>query len=111
MRQSRFLLGGPGLAVALLSLVASLEIQLALASPAIHASTRPFAPTPVNRHYKGDRLPITHPQRGESPGEEPSLPPGCELRFTSVRNAYKNEVAGRCVAVAPVSGVPRKENA
>jgi hypothetical protein len=111
MRQSRYVLGGAGLATALLSLVAGLEIQLALANATVDVSARAFAPTPVNRHLKGDRLPIVPPQRGENPANEPSLPPGCELRFTSVRNAYKNEVAGRCLAEAPGSGASWKESA
>jgi len=86
MRQSRYVLSVAGLATALLSLVAGLEIQLALANPTIDATARAFAPTSINRHLKGDRLPAVSPQRGENPAKEPSLPPGCEARFTSVQN-------------------------
>jgi hypothetical protein len=92
-------------------LVAGLEIQLALANPTIDATARAFAPTSINRHLKGDRLPAVSPQRGENPAKEPSLPPGCEARFTSVQNTYKNEVAGRCVAMAPASGASWQQNA
>src|SRR5262249_50478586 len=110
MRRYRYILGGAGLAAVLLSLIASLEVQLALASPTV-ASARTVVPTPLNRQFKGDRFPIPPPQRGEKPANEPSLPPGCEARFTSVRNAYRNEVAGRCLAMGPLSGAALRESA
>jgi hypothetical protein len=101
MRQSRFFVGGAGLAVAMLAFLAGLEVQFALARPSLE---RPgINPTPINRSLKGDRLPIIPGARGENPMGEPRLPKGCEHSFTSVRNAYANEVAGRCVASVPLS--------
>jgi hypothetical protein len=79
----------------MLSFVAGLEVQFALARPSLE---RPgFDPTPVNRSLKGDRLPAIPGPRSENPAGQPKLPKGCELSFSSVRNAYANEVAGRCV--------------
>jgi hypothetical protein len=85
----------------MLAFLAGLEVQYALARPSLE---RPgINPTPINRTLKGDRLPIIPGARGENPMGEPRLPRGCEQSFSSVRNAYANEVAGRCVARAPMS--------
>jgi len=89
------LVGGAGVVVAMLSFVVALEAQFARARSDIDPMT-------VNRALKGDRLPIIPGPRGENPAGQPRLPDGCEPRFSSVRNIYTNEVAGRCVAAGPM---------
>ena len=78
----------------MLSFVVGLEVQYALARPTLERPA--FNSTPVNRFLKGDRLPAVPAPRSENPAQ-PQLPKGCEQSFSSVRNAYANEVAGRCV--------------
>src|SRR5258708_2256226 len=92
------LLAVGGVTVAMLSVVAGLEVQFALARPNADVTTlnRGVDPAGVNRSLKGDHLPITLGPRGENPVGQLKLPRGCELRFSSTRNAYANEVAGRC---------------
>ena len=95
-------LAAAGVTIAMLSVVAGLEVQFAMARPSVDLTTlnRAVDPASVNRSLKGDRLPITLGPRGENPVDQLKLPSGCELRFSSTRNAYANEVAGRCVAAA-----------
>jgi hypothetical protein len=92
--KSRFLVGGVGAAVAVLSFVVGLEVQFAMARPGSE-------PAAINRSLKGDRQPVSPGAIGENPANPQKLPDGCESSFSSTRNAYVNEVAGRCVAAAP----------
>ena len=96
------LLAAGGMTVAMLSVVAGLEVQFALARPSLDLTTLNCGvdPASVDQSLKGDRLPITLGPRGENPVDQLKLPSGCESRFSSTRNAYANEVAGRCVAAA-----------
>ena len=95
MRRSRVLIGVAGAALAIMSFATGLTIEIESgAGAALHLTT-------VNRTLKGDRLLSPAAPSSQNPAGEPSLPHGCELRFSSVRNAYANEVAGRCLAEAP----------
>jgi hypothetical protein len=81
--------------VVVLETVIILESRLVSARTSYDASPS-FAPTPLDRTLKGDRL---QPRRVGplSPAAlEPPLPKECELHF-SERNIYLTEVAGRCV--------------
>src|SRR4051794_27017471 len=70
------------------------ENQLASARTTSYVSPS-FAPTAVDRTFKEDRLRSRQEILSDSP--QPPLPKGCELKFSSVRNLYFNEVPGRCV--------------
>jgi hypothetical protein len=98
---SRYLIGGLGLAVMIASLLVGLEMQLASARPGVEPSN--LNGTSINRGLKGDRLPGIPGVRGENPSGAPKLPKGCEASYSSARNIYANEIAGRCVAAAPGS--------
>jgi hypothetical protein len=101
MQPFPFLIGTAGAAVAALSFLAVIQIQAPGAVSEVDS-------TPVNRALKGDRLvPVTPAPSSENPAGEPTLPSGCELRFSSVRNAYANEVAGRCLAEGSGRSAPR----
>jgi hypothetical protein len=97
--KSRFLIGGVGAAVAALSFVIGLEVQFAMARTAFEPTA--FEPAAINRVLKGDRQPLTPGSLGENPVRPQKLPDGCEASFSSTRNTYINEIAGRCVAAAP----------
>ncbi|MEA2903003.1 MAG: hypothetical protein QOI12_390 [Alphaproteobacteria bacterium] len=87
------MIGAFGVAAAMLSFAIGLEIQDAAARP-------DPAATSVNRTLKGNRLPLVPTERDASPAMHmpaPQLPRGCESSFSSLRNAYSNEIAGRCV--------------
>jgi hypothetical protein len=94
----RYTVGGLSVAVMIAALVGSLEIQFATARPSMPGAE----PTNVNRMLKGNRLPSVPGPRGENPADAPKMPKGCEATFSSVRNIYANEIAGRCVAAAPM---------
>lgn len=101
MQCKSYVVGFAG-AVAMLSLIASLEVEVASAS----GSTQP---APINRMLKGDRLAPTFTKSAESPApsikatqpaaraEEPKLPQGCHATF-GARDIFATEVAGRCVS-------------
>jgi hypothetical protein len=97
-RQRGYLYGGLGVAVALLSMVAALEAQVASAPSGVERGS-------VNRALKGDRLPLIPGATGAVPTElprarEPKLPDGCD-DANAPRGPFSAEVAGRCVAAAP----------
>jgi hypothetical protein len=99
-RKSRFRDGTLGLVLAALAFFATLETQVAPGQEAM--STRfDNGPVSVNRALKGNRMPVASGANPVINRPEPKLPHGCELHFSSLRNAYANEVAGRCVAFAP----------
>jgi hypothetical protein len=98
---SRYLIGGLGLAVMIASLLVGLEMQLAMARPGAEPTS--INGNSINRGLKGDRLPGIPGARGENPSDGPKLPKGCEASFSSARNIYANEIAGRCVAAVPGS--------
>jgi hypothetical protein len=97
-RQRGYLYGSLGVAVALLSMVAALEAQVAMAPLGVDRST-------VNRALKGDRWPLIPGAIGANPIElprvrEPKLPDGCD-DANAPRSPFSAEVAGRCLAAAP----------
>lgn len=101
MQRKSYVVGFAG-AVAMLSLIASLEVEVASASGSAQ-------PAPINRMLKGDRLAPTFTKSAESPApsikatqpaaraEEPKLPQGCHATF-GARDIFATEVAGRCVS-------------
>ena len=101
MQRRSFLVGFAG-AVAMLSLIASLEVEVASASGS-------GQPAPINRLLKGDRLAPTFTKSAASAAptvkaaepaaraEEPKLPQGCHATF-GARDIFATEVAGRCVS-------------
>jgi hypothetical protein len=101
MQRRSYLVGFAG-AVAMLSLIASLEVEVASANGSAQ-------PAPINRMLKGDRLASTLATSAESPSptlkatapaaraEEPKLPQGCHATF-GARDIFATEVAGRCVS-------------
>jgi hypothetical protein len=91
----QYLIGALGTGVMIVSLVASLEIQMATARPGTGAE-----PVGIDRSLKGDRMRAVPSPRGEN--QPAKLPKGCEARFSSIRNIYANEIAGRCVATGPL---------
>jgi hypothetical protein len=103
MQRRSFLVGFAG-AVAMLSLIASLEVEVASASGS-------GQPAPINRLLKGDRLaptftksksaasaaPTVKAAEPAARAEEPKLPQGCHATF-GARDIFATEVAGRCVS-------------
>jgi hypothetical protein len=101
MQRRSYLVGFAG-AVAMLSLIASLEVEVASARGSAQ-------PAPINRMLKGDRLAPTLATSAESRAstlkatapaaraEEPKLPQGCHATF-GARDIFATEVAGRCVS-------------
>jgi hypothetical protein len=101
-RQRGYLYGGLGVAVAMLSMVAALEAQVATARPGVERGVDRGS---VNRTLKGDRLPLIPGATGAIPIElpralEPKLPDGCD-DANAPRGPFSAEVAGRCIAAAP----------
>src|SRR3954453_8550166 len=98
MQRRSYLVGFAG-AVAMLSLIASLEVEVASASGSAQ-------PAPINRVLKGDRLAPAFTKNAEFPApsstctepaaraEEPKLPQGCHATF-GARAVFATEVAGR----------------
>jgi hypothetical protein len=92
-RKSGYLLGFGG-AVAMLSLIGSLEVEVAAARGSAE-------PTLINRSLKGDRLiPAASimTTRPAARAEEPKLPNGCHVTFNAPKDAFATEVAGRCIS-------------
>ena len=101
MQRRSYLVGFAG-AVAMLSLIASLEVEVASANGSAQ-------PAPINRMLKGDRLAAAFTNSAESPAptitapkpaaraEEPKLPQGCHSTF-GARDIFASEVAGRCIS-------------
>ena len=85
--RSRYFIAVSGAVVMVASFVGMLELQVAFATSSADIPD-------VNRGSKGDRL--LH-----APRPQPPLPQGCEAKFSSLDNAYANEVAGRCLVMAP----------
>jgi hypothetical protein len=85
------------MAVALLSVVTGLDIQVATART---GDLSKFTPTPVNRTMKGNRL-LLAPELAKQPRQgnsEPKLPEGCATSAKTARSIFLSEVPGRCVA-------------
>jgi hypothetical protein len=99
-RKSAYLIGF-GLAVAMLSFIGSLEIEVAAARSGVQAA--PLPPVPVNRTLKGDRLPLVPGPSSSRPLtapelDEPKLPDGCHAAMNPPKHAFAPEVPGRCVS-------------
>ena len=96
MRKSGYFVGF-GAAVAMLSFIASLEVEVAAADAGVQA---PMIQTvPVNRTLKGDRLPlILGPSSTRPELNEPKLPDGCHAALSPPKHAFSQEVPGRCVS-------------
>src|SRR5262245_27761035 len=91
-RQSRYLIGGAGLAATMLSFVICLEVaEIATALPRSE-------PQAIDRTLKGDRLPAM-PRPSVAPASR--MPEGCESSVSSIRNPKAREVVGRCLAALP----------
>jgi hypothetical protein len=91
-RKSGYVVGF-GAAVAMVSLIAGLEVEVAVARTTVQ-------PMPVNRILKGDRLPvapITRTGPAQTRVDEPKLPDGCHAAFSASKNRFSSEVAGRCL--------------
>jgi hypothetical protein len=96
-RKSGYLLGFGG-AIAMLSMIAGLEVEVAAA----RGGAEPIA---VNRVLKGDRLmaDTSMPTAAATPrpamrAGEPQLPNECHASFNIGKSAFAREVAGRCVS-------------
>jgi hypothetical protein len=95
-RKFGYLLGGAGMAVAMLAFAVTLEAEVAPPGPR-------FDPTAVNRTLKSDRLPLIPAATG---GARPVMAPSqikgkspsrmCPQR--SSHDMFSPEVAGRCLA-------------
>jgi hypothetical protein len=99
-RHFRFLLGGMGAAVALLSFILALEMSIAVATPSDGAAAHRTAATPVNRALKGDRLPLpsaTGAKTIPGTGQVERKAPTCLEAMTVPRTPFTQEVPGRCV--------------
>jgi hypothetical protein len=84
------IVGGMGVAVAMLSFVATLEADVAHPGPQ-------FDPAAVNRTLKGDRMPLIPATSGAAPTEErakSSQPRTCPASH----DIFSPEVVGRCLA-------------
>jgi len=89
------------MAIAMSSFVVALEI------PAAPIGPNGADPGHVNRGLKGDRLPLIPGASRARPmddprAHEPKLPEMCAAAFDAKRGAFSAEVAGRCVASAPI---------
>jgi hypothetical protein len=94
-RLSRYLIGGAGLAAAMLSFVVCLEVvEMATALPR-------GEPNAIDRKLKGDRLPTVLRPSVAPAARQPTMPEGCESSVSSIRNPKAREVVGRCLAAAP----------
>jgi hypothetical protein len=100
MRNHSAYLFGSGLGVAMLALVAGLQIPPVAASPQ--------DPTiGVNRTLKGDRLPSVLPttngrpaelQGRQAPRTNPKLLDGCEAPVSAMTRSPLAQTAGRCIS-------------
>jgi hypothetical protein len=93
-RKSGYLIGFGG-AVAILSFVGSLEVEVAVARTGVQA-----APVQtVDRTLKSDRLPLVPgPSSARPVTDEPKLPDGCHPAMNPPKHAFAPEVPGRCVS-------------
>ena len=99
-RKSGYLVGFGG-AVAMLSFLGSLEIEVASArtgvDPAPIVQVTPMQA--VDRTLKGDRLPLVPgPSSARPVTDEPKLPDGCHSAMNPPKHAFAPEVPGRCVS-------------
>jgi hypothetical protein len=86
---------GLGVAAAMLSFIANLEVEVAVARTGA-------APIPVNRALKGDRMPAVTDFSSAQPTamprmNDPKLPDECHASFNPKKNLFSAEVAGRCL--------------
>jgi hypothetical protein len=96
LRQSRYILGGLGAGVAVLSFAVCLEVTVATARPGVEPAA--FQHTPLNRALKGNRLrPLSYPDAAPIK----RMPDGCESSFSAIRKPQASESPGRCIAAAP----------
>jgi hypothetical protein len=98
-RQSAYLFGS-GLGLAMLALVAGMQVPTVAASPQ-------DAATGVNRALKGDRLPSVPPTTNGKPAElqgrqaprtNPKLPDGCEAAVSAMTRSPLAQTPGRCIS-------------
>jgi hypothetical protein len=100
LRKSGYLVGFGG-AVAMLSFVGSLEVEVAAARTGVEAApVVQVAPVQaINRSLKGDRLPLVPgPSSARPTNGEPKLPDGCHPAMNPPKHAFAPEVPGRCVS-------------
>jgi hypothetical protein len=99
-RKSGYLIGFGG-AVAILSFVGSLEVEVAAARAGVQATpvVQGGPVQAINRTLKGDRLPLVPGPTSARPlTEEPKLPDGCHSAMNPPKHAFAPEVPGRCVS-------------
>jgi hypothetical protein len=95
-RQSRYLVGGLGAAIAVLSFAVCLEVTVATARPGVEPPG--VQRIPFNRALKGDRLrPMSYPDAAPTR----RMMDGCESSFSSIRRPLAGEMPGRCIAAVP----------
>jgi hypothetical protein len=90
-----YLFGG-GLGLAMLALIAGLQVRTVAASP---ESLVQDAATGVNRSLKGDRLDRVKPtdrQGSEAAGGR--LPDGCEAAVSAMTRSSLAQTPGRCIS-------------
>jgi len=93
-RKSGYLVGFGG-AVAMLSFLGSLEIEVASARTGVQATPMQA----VDRTLKGDRLPLVPgPSSARPVTDEPKLPDGCHSAMNPPKHAFAPEIPGRCVS-------------
>ena len=83
-----YVVSGMGVAVAMLSFVATLEADVAHPGPQ-------FNPAAINRSLKGDRMPLIPGASGAGPVQEQRVnqPRTCPIGH----DMFSPEVAGRCI--------------
>jgi hypothetical protein len=90
-----YLFGG-GLGLAMLALIAGLQVRTVAASP---ESLVQDAATGVNRSLKGDRLDRVKPtDRQGSEAARGRLPDGCEAAVSAMTRSSLAQTPGRCIS-------------
>jgi hypothetical protein len=95
---------GSGLGLAMLALIAGLQVRTVAASPQFGAQDAARDATiAVNRALKGDRLmPLptggTDRQGLQAPRANPKLPDGCEAAVSQMTRSSLAQTPGRCIS-------------
>jgi hypothetical protein len=103
-RYSRYLVGCGGVAFAIASFLAGLEVSATTAAPSLSQS----APM-VNRTLKGDRMPLVTTKslnavngpveiKAPAPAPKPRLPDGCEPVISQIGQSPLAQIPGRCIS-------------
>jgi hypothetical protein len=100
MRGHRAYLLGSGLGLAMLALIAGLQVRTVAASP---QSLVQDVTTGVNRSLKGDRLALPTmsakpTDRQDSQAAHGRLPDGCEATVSAMTRSSLAQTPGRCIS-------------